>query len=124
MTIEDKNEIKELLHEYIQGVVAKQIANYDIINLKLDIIKDQNNNFDKRINKLELLVIDLEKDSITKAVSCNSSKTIEDLEDKVRVIQDTLLTQSGIKKWVIASIGLTATVIGIIITILKVAGIL
>lgn len=107
MTREDKEEIKEILHDYVSGVIARQDAKYDIINTKLDLIKEQTTKHNGRMSKIE--------DRQNKHEVLTSLIT----EDRVRVIEDRLLTTDSIKKWIAQSVATTSIIISIVFSILN-----
>lgn len=53
MNKQDRDEIKEILHDYISGVIAKQEAKEDIISFKLDRIEIQTTKTNGRVTCLE-----------------------------------------------------------------------
>jgi len=112
MTVEDKSEIKELLHDYISGVMARQDSKFEIIQFKLDYIKEQTTRTNGRVTKIEDTISDLEKHP----ASCI-------LASKVRIIEDALLSQTSIKRWIAASIALTGGFLGVIAIALQLLGV-
>lgn len=109
MTKEDKDEIREIMESYIATVTAQNDSKFDMINLKLDLIKEQTTKTNGRVNKLE----EKEQNHITNCPNIN----------KIRTLEDNQLTVKAIRKWVLVAMGVTATVIsmvgGIIAIILK-----
>ena len=53
MSRDDKEEIKEILHNYVAGVIARQDTKFDIIDAKLDLIKEQTTKHNGRMLKIE-----------------------------------------------------------------------
>ncbi len=106
MTHEDKQELKEILHNYIEGVIAQQDAKFDIIDYKLDAIKEQTTKTNGRVTKLE-------ESNMSHIINCP-------VAPKVRALEDNQLTNKAIKKWVAASIGITGIVVSIGFALFKI----
>lgn len=106
MTKEDKDGIKEILHDYIKGIVAQQDAKFDIIDFKLDAIKEQTTKTNGRVTKLE------EKE-VLHIKECPMRPKVEALEKESNV-------RFGIKHFVITGIAIIATVIGAVYSTIKI----
>ena len=68
MTKSDKEEIKEILHDYVRGVIAQSDAKFEIIDYKLDAVITQTTKtngrvceHDKRLNDLKFWAWMVEK---------------------------------------------------------------
>ena len=107
MSRDDKEEIKEILRDYVAGIIARQDAKFDIIDNKLDLIKEQTTKHNGRMSKIE--------DRQNKHEMLTSLIT----EDRIRVIEDRLLTTDGIKKWIAQSVATTSIIISIVFSILN-----
>lgn len=112
MSREDKEEIKEILHDYVTGVIARQDAKFDIIDMKLDLIKEQTTKHNSRMTKVEAKVYDLEILDKTHESRCPNTA-------KIRVLEDNSLTTKSIKKWITQSIVTTSIIISVVFTILN-----
>lgn len=112
MSREDKEEIKEILHDYVTGVIARQDAKFDIINIKLDLIKEQTTKHNSRMVKVEAKVQDLEIHNKTRESRCPNTA-------KIRVLEDNKLTTESIKKWITQSIVTTSIIISVLFTVLN-----
>ena len=106
MTKEDKDEIKEILHDYVKGIVAQQDAKFDIIDFKLDAIKEQTTKTNGRVTKLE------DKESLH-IKDCPIRPKVEALEKESNV-------RFGIKHFIITGIAIIATVIGAVYSTIKI----
>jgi pimeloyl-CoA synthetase len=102
MTREDKDEMREILHDYIAGVLAKSDAKFDIIDVKLDSIKEQTINIAGRVTKLESHPLDCE------------------LSTKVRVLEDKTLAFTSIRNWIVGTIVLTSVIFSIAVGIIEI----
>lgn len=67
-------------------------------------------------NKYEVKKLDKRVDALERAGCPNTAK--------VRVLEDNSLSNTSIRKWIATSIALTSTILGVIVTILKITGIL
>lgn len=102
MTKQDKDEIKEIIHDYITGVIALQNAKYDLIDFKLDSIKEQTTKTNGRVTKLE------------DEISANDVNMVDSpVAKRIRALEDNQSNIRALKKWIIGSI----TVVGILMTI-------
>ena len=105
MTREDKEELKELLHDYIKGVIAREDAKFDIIDFKLDSIKEQTTRTNGRVTRLE------EKES-NHILNCP-------IAPKVRVLEDQQLSTRSVKVWLFTAVSITGVVVTIIFAVFK-----
>ena len=105
MTVKDKSEMKEILHDYVAGVIAQQDAKYTIIDSKLNDIKLQTSDIVKRVSELEVK-------EVNHVVNCS-------IAPKVRVLEDNQLSIKSVKRWVIGTVGVTGTVMSIIWIVIK-----
>jgi hypothetical protein len=106
MTKQDKEEMKEILHDYMAGIIAKNDAKFEIIDMKLDNIVAQTTRTNGRVTKLE-----------------EHPQTCA-MKDKVRMIEDKLLEQKSVNSWLIKSVGVSTGIIAILGFILKLVGVL
>ena len=79
------------------------------VNTRLDKINGSVAAHEKIINERAIVVKDFE----------DFKKDFECVPDKIRHLEDNQLSQSSIRKWVVTSIGLTATIVSIIFTVLN-----
>lgn len=79
------------------------------VNTRLDKINGSVAAHEKIINERAIVVKDFE----------DFKKDFECVPDKIRHLEDNQLSQSSIRKWVVTSIGITATVVSIIFTVLN-----
>lgn len=107
MSREDKEEIKEILRDYVAGIIARQDAKFDIIDNKLDLIKEQTTKHNGRMSKIE--------DRQNKHEMLTNLIT----EDRIRVIEDRLLTTDSIKKWIAQSVVTTSIILSIVFSIVN-----
>lgn len=105
MTVEERKEIKELLDNHLVSLMAQHNVKYQIIDFKLDAIKEQTTKTNGRVSKLE------EREQIH-VMNCP-------MISRVRNLEDNQLTEKAIKKWVIRTISLMAIGITIILGIAK-----
>jgi hypothetical protein len=112
MEAQERNEIQDMLHQILSGYQAKNESCYEIINLKLEHIKEQTTRTNGRVTVLEDKVAEHLPHNITK---CPQSATIESLKTS-------MITSKGIKTFLISSIVLTSVIIGTIFTIYKLFG--
>lgn len=88
---------------------AEATAQNTVTNAKLISIESHLAKQNGRVGKLEERVTPLE----------NHCKNTEELPTKIRKLEDSQLTQDSIKRWVVGAIGITATVVSIIFTVLN-----
>jgi hypothetical protein len=93
--------------------MARQDSKFEIIQYKLDAIKEQTTKTNGRVTIMETTVNDLQKHPL----SCG-------LAVKMRSVEDALLAQKSIKQWVIGSVAATSGFLGLIALILKLTGLL
>lgn len=79
------------------------------INTRLDKINGKVGEHEKIINDRGLVVQEFK----------DFKKDFECVPEKIRHLEDNQLSQSSIRKWVVTSIGITATVVSIIFTVLN-----
>ena len=105
---EDKDEIREMLQDCMTGWHARTEAKFDVIDVKLDNIIQQTTKTNGRVTKLE------DDNHNFK----NHIENTSDLTSKVRVIEDKLLTQQTVKKFMFvmftSGVALGGLVVGII----------
>jgi len=106
MSTEEKKEMKEMVHDLLVGYQARMESQTSIIDMKIDQLINQTMSIDNRVKELE-----------KHPGSCS-------LAGKVRVIEDQLLARTSVKKWVFTSVGVTSAVFGMLVTILKLVGVL
>ncbi|MFA5366603.1 MAG: hypothetical protein WC333_01860 [Dehalococcoidia bacterium] len=81
----------------------------DGITLRLDKINGTVASHEKIINERAIVVADY----------MDHAKEAEDIEKRLRAVEDTQLTQRSIKKWIVGTIGVTGTILAIIIAALQ-----
>ena len=81
----------------------------DGITQRLDKINGTVANHEKRINDHDIIITDY----------VNHLKDTEIIQGKIRIMEDTQLTSKSIKKWVIGTILIVVTLLGIVTTVLE-----
>lgn len=79
------------------------------VNARLDKINGKVGDHEKTINDRSLVVQEFK----------DFKKDFECVPEKIRHLEDNQLSQTSIRKWVVTSIGLTATIVSIIFTVLN-----
>jgi hypothetical protein len=115
MTKSDKQEMKEILHDYMVGVLATQQANHDIMKFQLDSIQQNVSDIKVQTTKTNGRVNELEKENISHKANCPYA-------EKIRTLEDSQLSISAVKKWTIKTIAITASATGIIWIALQIVG--
>lgn len=98
-------EEKELLDEKFKGLTVLMNAHFDNVDDRLKAIEEQTKKTNGRVNELE-------KKEITHFVDCPNV-------NKIRALEDNQLTSKAIKKWIVASIGVTTAVISLIFALIE-----
>ena len=92
MTPEDKQEFKEYIHSTLAGYHSKVDAQNTVTNLKLETIEKHLDKQNNRIGKAEERVDAVEKAELQHFLHCPVSP-------KLRVIEDLMLSQASVKKF-------------------------
>ena len=79
------------------------------VNQRLDKINGKVGEHEKTINDRSLVVEEFH----------NFKESMKEVPTQIRHLEDNQLSQQSIKKWVVTSIGITATVVSIIFTVLN-----
>ena len=106
------NELKINVSAYRAEATAQScITNAALqgIGARLDKINGKVGEHEKTINDRGLVVQQF----------MDFKESYKEVPDKIRHLEDNQLSQSSIKKWVVTSIGLTATIVSIIFTVLN-----
>lgn len=98
---EMKQELRQILKDNTKSIVLQVEANFEILNIKLDNLSKDLNHLDSTVDELKRKVYDIE--------------TI-----KIRKLEDNALKTSTIKKWLVSSVAITGTIVGIIFTLLRI----
>ena len=101
MNATDRKELNEILEQ-----------KFEVINTKLDYIKAQVTKTNGRVDKLEGKVDVLEKQEIAHVLNCP-------VNPKLRVIEDALLSQYAVKKYMAYLLGAGVAIGGLIIGIIR-----
>jgi hypothetical protein len=113
MTREDKSELREIMHDIIAGYHAKVDAQGEITNERLKNIDNHLNKLNSEVASHEVKINEIDRKEALHVVNCPQTASIRKLEDNQ-------LTTKAVRRWVVASIGITATVVTIIFTIFKI----
>jgi hypothetical protein len=105
MTKADKEEIKEILHDYVSGVMARVDSKFEIIDIKLDEIKEQTTKHNGRMSILEFK-------EARHTIDCPNV-------DKIRALEDHTLTTKSIKNWIVGSVSIVGILMSILFIIIK-----
>jgi len=105
MTAQEKNDMRSMFQDMLEISITKHDEQYKLIDYKLDQITLQTTKTNGRVNKLE------EKE-LTHIITCPQN-------EKIRVLEDNALTNKSIRKWIVASITITAIVVTVLIEFLK-----
>ena len=106
------NELKINVSAYRAEATAQScITNAALagVNQRLDKINGKVGEHEKTINDRSLVVQQF----------MDFKESYKEVPEKIRHLEDNQLSQSSIRKWVVTSIGITATVVGIIFTVLN-----
>lgn len=137
-------EDKELITLLMQGHTARMESSYEIINTKLDGINSRLDKLNGRVYKAEEQINSAiqerganrqkQEDYFNKIA--DHEKKLNNLEvasithnlncpvmPKLRILEDSQLTNKAVKRWVFLAVGMTATIIGAIFSLLKISGI-
>jgi len=99
-------------------------AEFDLIDQKLiglaELVNAHFHNVDDRLGKIETQttktngrVTDLEKKELTHIIDCPQAP-------KIRILEDNQLSNKSVKKWIITSVGVAASITGIVFIFLKI----
>jgi hypothetical protein len=130
MSNQEITAIRELFNEKMSGLTTIMNAHFMALSDRLDTMEKKYESESERIRQLE-------KQEITHESRCPQSKKIEiinkeiidfknhvtnthDYDMKIRNLEDTQLTQKSIRKWIIGSVAITGTVVGILFALFKV----
>jgi hypothetical protein len=112
MTNDDKKEIKEIIHDVICGYHAKIDAQNTITNSRLKTIDDHLKTLNGKTEKTIIRVTELEKKELVHYNECP-------IIPKVRIIEDQLLSQTSVKKFMGIMFVSGVSIGGIIVGVLK-----
>jgi len=101
MNAADRKELNQILEQ-----------KFEIINTKLDFIKEQVTKTNGRVDELEDKVEVLEKSEIAHVVNCP-------VNPKLRIIEDRLLSQYAVKKYMAYMLGAGVAIGGLIVGIIR-----
>lgn len=96
----------QLIDEKFKGLTSLMNAHFENMDDRLEKIEIQTTKTNGRVTALE-------KKEISHVIDCP-------LNQKVRTLEDNQLTNAAIKKWIYTSIGVTGTVVAIVLTLLKI----
>lgn len=122
LTVEDRNEIRSIVSDGMSGIHAITIAQNDKINIKLDGLALRMDMINGRIGKNEDK-IEGHDNVINQALQerlANRQKQemmfakLPELEIAVRKLQDEQLSTASIKKWIVGSVAIIGTLLGIL----------
>jgi len=105
MNAQDKIEIKEILHDYVSGVMARVDSKFEIIDIKLDNIYDQTKKTNGRVTVLE------DKENNRMSTCPNVSK--------IRVLEDNALQTKSVKKWIVGTVSIFGILMSIVFILYK-----
>jgi len=97
---------RELFEEKFRGIISLMNAQFDNVNDKLERIEGQTIKTNGRVTVLEH-----KEDRHT--IDCPHTL-------KIRTLEDNQLTQKSIKKWIVGSVTITGTIMGILFILFKV----
>ena len=106
------NELKIQVSAYrAENTAQNTITNAALsgVNARLDKINGKVGEHEKTINDRGLVVQQF----------MDFKESYKEVPDKIRHLEDNQLSQKSIRKWVVTSIGLTATIVSIIFTVLN-----
>jgi hypothetical protein len=111
MQIEERNEVREMLHEILSGYQALNESQYTVMDVKLDGINKRLDVLNGKTQKTVDRVETLEKAEIVHYTACPHAPKIN---DRIRQIEDNQLTTKSIRNWVLSTVAITSTIIGVI----------
>jgi hypothetical protein len=110
-------ELRTLIEDAMRFRDEKTNGQFKVIDTKLDGIT-------QRLDKINGTVARHEKslndEAIIIANYLEHAKEAEEIEKRLRIVEDTQLTQKSIKKWIVGTIGVTGTILAIIIAALQI----
>lgn len=111
MTKGDKETIKEMLTNVLNVHTESVNGKFNVIHSELLHIKAQTEKTNGRVNTMEAEIGTLKINDVTHVSNCPNSKKINELEKNE-------FSRKAIIRFIIISSGITATIVGIIISIL------
>lgn len=141
MTPQDKQEIKEYIHDALAGYMARVDSQNEITNHRLSTINDHLQRQNGRISKAEqAIAMALEERSANRMQQSQYRESVDELEKKVsdlilketthsincpnapriRAIEDNLLSVKSVKKWIVGTISVVGVLMSIIFILFKI----
>ena len=108
-------DLRSIVKDILTSEHARTEAKFDLITFKLDQIHAETSKTNGRVTRLEQKVIDLDKEDAEQknhVYTCPVNLRVKKLEDKN-------LGELSIKNWLMAAFGIAVTIIGVIITVIK-----
>lgn len=116
MTGDEKQEIRQLITDLLTVNHAKTESALDVLHYKMDTQENLLSEIKQQVTRTNGRVTELEKKSETHYVSCPHAPEIN---KKVRAIEDNMLSTRAVKAWILGSVAVTGTIIGIVFIIVK-----
>ena len=113
MTTEERQEVKEMLHDILAGHSAKIESTYSIIDVKLNNIQEQTSKTNGRVTKLEDAVKTLQINDNNHIINCPQAPKLQKLQQDVDSVKN-------VKNFLIGSVAFIGVVVGIIYSIIKI----
>ena len=118
MTVEDKNDLKEFITMTIQGHNARNYAEHEIINEKLDGIKcklddmkKQIDDHDKILRQRQQYIEEYKQDKKNREQTCPKSDDIQHLKDNMLTIKEIKKYNAKLIAYIVGLGGLILTII-------------
>lgn len=120
MDKETKQELREIVQSCSSSILTKVEAQNEIINTKLDGINTHLARINGKVASHEKTINDAMIWRAKKYTQVDEKfEEFDEIIPKVRALEDTQLTTKAIKRWIIGTIAITGTLIGIISFIIK-----
>ena len=114
MNKEDKEEIREIVSSCSATLKTTVEGQYKVIDTKLNTINDHLERINGSVGKHEKKINDaLLERAANREIQKEDIKDMDVLKPKVRSLEDQQLTTRSIKKWIVTSVALTGSVLGL-----------
>jgi hypothetical protein len=110
-------ELRMLIEDAMRAHNEKINGQFMVIDTKLDGITQRLDKINGTVAKHEKTI---NERAIIVADYLDHAKEGEDIEKRLRIVEDTQLTQKSIKKWIVTTIGITGAILTIIIATLQI----